>query len=61
MFMKNFSKKKSIIPLKLYKDELKYKHKIDKHIFHLKEKKQTCNIKIIFNIPYVFFDTTNIM
>ncbi len=52
----NFSKKKSIIPLKLYKDELKYKHKIDKHIFHLKEKKQTCNIKIIFNIPYVFFD-----
>ena len=42
--------------LKLYKEEIKYKHKLGKHIFHLKEKKQTCNIKIIFNIPYTFFE-----
>ncbi len=42
--------------MKLYNDEMKYKNKLDKKVFYLKEKKQTCNIKIIFNIPYTFFD-----
>jgi len=45
------------IPIKnLYADENKINIRNSKKIFHLKEKKQTCNLKIIFNIPYVFFD-----
>lgn len=44
-------------PIKnLYADENKINIRNTKKIFYLKEKKQTCNLKIIFNIPYVFFD-----
>jgi predicted Zn-dependent peptidase len=42
--------------LKIYQEEKRFKMNHSKKIFHLKEKKQTCNIKIIFNIPYTFFD-----
>ena len=51
-----FKPKKLTKSMKLYNDEMKYKNKLEKKIFYLKEKKQTCNIKIIFNIPYRFFD-----
>jgi predicted Zn-dependent peptidase len=42
--------------IKLYESEKKYKMDFSKKIYHLKEKKQTCNIKIMFNIPYKFFN-----
>jgi predicted Zn-dependent peptidase len=41
---------------KLYLDEKKFKLNNSKRIYHLKEKKNTCNLKIVFNIPYTFFD-----
>ena len=46
---------KPIAKLNLY-NESKFKITHKNKVNYLKETKQTCSLKIIFNIPYKFFD-----
>lgn len=40
----------------LYNHEHRINIRDPKRVFYLKENKQTCNLKIMFNIPFLFFD-----
>lgn len=43
-------------PINVYTSENSFKMDLDNRINYLKENKKNCSLKIVFNIPYKFFD-----
>ena len=51
-----FDKFKTINKNNIYSIENRFKINLNSRINYFKENKQTCNLKIVFSIPYTFFD-----